>query len=238
MPGIPIAKTLCKQCPECQEFTYKRSIHHGKRKGELFKFKYCAGNIDVLKKGDWGPDTSTVSGKTYATSTKRFDGRSAHFEKFLKKNPKNVILHLGDTLDLRMKMLREVSKRCEIQSRESEESIFPGVGLTSWYKSNPKWKSFGKKIWWAKVKIEGKEEYLDNYHTELEAAHAYYTKMVELGLDINKETDAYKIYERWLKVKEFSDAILRTIFEDYNKRDKVDLEWYKDLIKNGLNKKI
>ena len=96
-------------------------------------------------------------------------------------------------------MLREVSKRCASQSMEGTESIFPGVGLTSWYKSNPKWKSFGKKIWWAKVIIGDEEDYLGNYYTELEAAHAYYTEMEHLGLDINKETEAYKIYQKWLR---------------------------------------
>ena len=235
---VDIKKTLCKQCEKCEEFTYQRTIHHGKRKGELFKFRYCAGNVDVLKKGEWGPDTSVSTGKTYATSTKRFDGRTAHFEKFLKKDPKNVILHHGDTLDLRMKMLREVSKRCAAQTIQGQESIFPGVGLTAWYKSNPKYKSYGKKIWWARVRIKEEEEYLGNYYTEMEAAHAYYTKMEELGLDINKETEAYNIYARWLNVKEFTDKLLTEIITDYNDRDKVELKWYKDLIKNGLNKKI
>ena len=98
MTEIPIEKMLCKKCPQCEEFTYQRTLQHGKRKGEVFKFTYCAGNVDVLKKGEWGPDTSVTTGKTYVTSTKRFDGRTAHFEKFLKRNPKNVIHHLGDTL--------------------------------------------------------------------------------------------------------------------------------------------
>ena len=234
MQDVHIDKTLCKQCLQCQEFTYQRTIHHGKRKGELFKFRYCAGNLDVLKKGEWGPDKSVSTGKTYATSTKRFDGRTAHFEKFLKKNPKNVILHLGDTLDLRMKMLREVSKRCEIQSRESEESIFPGVGLTSWYKSNPKWKSHGKKIWWAKVIIREEENYLGNYHTELEAAHTYYSKMEELGLDINKETEAYKIYQKYLRVRKLAEKLSEEIINDYDKHEDVKKEWYIDIITEKL----
>jgi hypothetical protein len=237
MQDVPINKTLCKQCRECREFTYQRTLRHGKRKGDVFKFRYCTGNVDILKIGNWGPDTSVRTGKTYATSTKRFNGRSAHFEYFLKKDKKNTILHLGDTLDLRMKMLREVSKRCTAQTIQGKESIFPGVGLTSWYKANPT-KSQGKKIWWARVKINGEQEYLDTYYTELEAAHAYYTKMEELGLDINKETEAYNIYARWLNVKEFTDKLLTEIITDYNDRDKVELKWYKDLIKNGLNKKI
>lgn len=239
MQDVPIEKTLCKQCKKCEEFTYQRTIHHGNRKGELFKFQYCKGNVDVLKKGEWGPDTATLKDGTkreYVCSTKRFDNKARHFEYFLKKHPENVVLHLSDTLDLRMKKLREVSKRCEIQSRSGKESIFPGVGLTSWYKANPT-KAHGKKIWYTKVKIEGKEEYLENYYTELEAAHAYYSKMEELGLDINQETAAYKIYSRWLNVKKFTDNIINDIMDDYNGRDKVELEWYRDLIKNGIKEK-
>ncbi|MGA2676257.1 MAG: hypothetical protein ACLQG5_09600 [Methanobacterium sp.] len=40
-----------------------------------------------------------------------------------------------------------------------------------------KYKNYGKKIWWAKVIIEGKEEYLDNYYTEMEAANTYHQEM-------------------------------------------------------------
>jgi hypothetical protein len=239
MTDIPIEKTLCKQCDICEEFTYQRTIHHGNRKGELFKFHYCKGNVDVLKRGEWGPDTATLKDGTkreYVCSTKRFDGRARHFEYFLKKHPENVILHLGDTLDLRMKKLREVSKRCEIQSRSGKESIFPGVGLTSWYKSNPT-KAHGKKIWYTKVKIEGKEEYLENYYTELEAAHAYYSKMEELGLDINKETAAYKIYQKWLRVRKFCEKISKQIINDYNAQENVDMDWYFDLIQREVEKK-
>ncbi len=57
MFNIPIKKTLCKQCPEYREFAYQRTIKQVKHKGELFKFRYCAGNVDILKKGEWGPDT-------------------------------------------------------------------------------------------------------------------------------------------------------------------------------------
>jgi hypothetical protein len=48
MSFIPLDKTLCKQCPKCQEFTYQRTLHRGKHKGEVFKFKYCLGNVDIL----------------------------------------------------------------------------------------------------------------------------------------------------------------------------------------------
>ncbi len=86
------------------------------------------------------------------------------------------------------------------QTIQAGESIFPGVGLTSWYKSNPKYKSYNKKIWWAKIIVNGEEKYLDNYYTEMEAAHAHYTEMQHLKLDINQETEAYKIYQKWLRV--------------------------------------
>ena len=240
MSSIPLDKTLCKQCPKCQEFTYQRSLNHGKRKGELFKFKYCLGNVDVLKKGEWGPDTVTLKNgnkKVYVCSTKRHEGRARHFEYFLKKNQDNVILHLGETSDLRMKKLREISKRCESQNRKSKESIYPGIGLTSWYKANPD-KSHDKKIWWARVKVEGKEDYLGNYYTELEAAHAYYMEMERLSLDINRESEAYKIYQEWLHVRETVKPIVKTILNDYASLENVDIKWYFDLIKNELKKKL
>jgi len=146
-----------------------------------------------------------------------------------------VIIHLGDTLDLRMRMLREVSKRCEIQARGGKESIFPGVGLTSWYKQNPT-KARGKKIWWARVKIEGEDEYLGNYFTELEAADAYYSKMEELGLEINKETEAYKIYQRWLETREFLSPLMDAIIKHHDEHEDVSLEWYLDIIKSKIKK--
>jgi hypothetical protein len=46
-----------------------------------------------------------------------------------------------------------------------------------------------------KVIVEGEEEYLDNYYTEMEASYAYYTEMERLRLDISRETEAYKIYQ-------------------------------------------
>jgi|GEM_PF-1335592 hypothetical protein len=240
MSSIPLDKTLCKQCPKCQEFTYQRSLHHGKRKGELFKFKYCLGDLDIVKIGEWGPDTTTLkdgSKREYVCSTKRHEGRARHFEYFLKKNQDNVIFHLGETSDLRMKNLREISKRCEIQNRESKESIFPGVGLTSWYNANPN-KSHDKKIWYARVKVNGKEDYLDNYYTELEAAHGYYGEMERLNLDINKQTEAYNIYQSWLHVRETVTPIVKQILNDYNSLENVDIKWYLDLIKNESEKKL
>jgi hypothetical protein len=69
--------------------------------------------VDILKIGEWGPDTATLKSgnkKVYICSTKRHEGRARHFEYFLKKDNDSVILHLGETLDLRMKKLREVSK--------------------------------------------------------------------------------------------------------------------------------
>jgi len=48
----------------------------------------------------------------------------------------------------------------------------------------------------------------------LEATNAYYSEMKRLGLDINRETDAYKIYQKWLHVREtFS------IKETFSKKD-------------------
>ena len=130
-------------------------------------------------------------------------------------------------------MLREISKRCASQTITGRESIFPGVGLTSLYKHNPT-KAQGKKIWWARVKIKGEVKYLDNYYTEMEAAHAYYQEMERLGLDINQETEAYKIYQNWLHVREFTARICKEILDDYNNRENIKKEWYLELIKNKL----
>lgn len=237
---VNIGKTLCKQCDECDEYAYQRTISHGKRKGQLFKFNYCKGNVDIIKIGNWGPDTSTLkdgSKKVYVCSTKRFDGKARHFEYFLKKHPSNVVLHLGDTLDLRMRKLREVSCRCKSQTRTGTESIFPGVGLTSAYKANPR-RNKDKKRYWARVKINGKDKYLDNFYTELEAAHAYYSFLEENNLDVNKETAAYKIYQRWLNVKKYTDKIITEILTDYKTSDKAELEWYYDLIRNKLRDEV
>lgn len=201
---IDIKKTLCKQCENCQEFTYQRTITAGKRKGEVFKFKYCAGNADIIKIGNWGPDTATLKhGKkiTYVCSTKRHDGRARHFEYFLKTDKNNVILHLEDSLDLRMKKLREISKTCVAQTIVGHDSIFPGVTKHQFYKG----KDAGKNMWMARVKHGDVQDYQGTHPTELEAAHAYYTRMEELGQDINKETLAYKTYEKWLQLKKFTE---------------------------------
>ena len=186
---------------------------------------------------NWGPDITTNKGikRTYVSTTKLIDGSSRHFEYFLKKIPNNIVLHLGDTLDLRMKKLREISKRCERQNRGGEESIFPGVGLTSWYKQNPT-KAHGKKIWWARVKMDGEDEYLGNYFTELEAAHAYYSKMEELDLEINKETKAYEIYRKWLETSEFLNPLIDQIITHHHEQHDVEVEWYLDIIKSKINK--
>lgn len=238
MNDIPLDKTLCKQCETCQDHTYQRTITRGKRKGEVWKFRYCQGNADIIKIGDWGPDTAKLKSgdKEYASLTRLREGKKYHFTSYLKNNPRNYIIHLDDTLDCRMRMLREVSPRCKNQTIKGVESRFPGVGLTSTYRQNPK-QSHCKKIWWARIKVDGKTKYLDNYYTELEAAHAYYSECEKLGLDINKETPEYRIYQKWLGVKRFIDPLVVRILEDYQNRDQVNLEWYLDLINVSINKK-
>lgn len=232
---MDIEKTLCKQCETCKDFTYQRTITRGPRKGELWKFQYCQGNADIIKHGNWGPDVTKLKGgdKEYVCRTKVINGKKDHFTSYLKNNPRNVISHLGDTLDCRMRMLREISKRCSSQTQKSKESKFPGVGLISLYKKNPK-KFKDKKIWYARININGEMKYLDNYYTELEAAHAYYTECQRLDLDINKETLEWKIYQRWLGVKKFTEKIIEKINEDYEKRERVDKNWYLELLKSEL----
>ena len=234
---MKLEKTLCKQCPTCEEFTYQRTLQSGPRQGEPFKFKYCQGNAHLVPLGNWGPDRNTKTDRVYVCSTRRHDGRARHFEYFLKKDKSNVILHTRDTLDLRLRMLREVSQACKTQTIQGRESIFPGVGLTSWYKNNPS-QAAGKKIWWARAKIDDKLEYLGNYYTELEAANSYYTTLSMRGMDINKETPAYKTYTNYLHVKTFIENITRQVKSDYHalkdEDGEVALEWYLEILKQKL----
>jgi len=232
---ISLEKTLCKQCETCQDFTYQRIITRGKRKGEVWKFKYCGGNADIIKYGNWGPDIAKLKSgdKEYASLTRRRQGRKYHFTAYLKNNPRNYIIHLDDTLDCRMRMLREVSPRCKNQTIKGVESRFPGVGLTSTYRQNPK-QSHGKKIWWARINVNGEIRYLDNYYSELEAANAYYSECEKLGLDINKETPEWRIYQKWLQVKEFIDPLVEQILEDYHSQGQVDWTWYTELLFSRL----
>ena len=233
---MKVEKTLCQGCDICEEFTYQRFLT-GRCKGEVFKFKYCKQNAPIVGIGNWGPDRNSKTGRVYVCSTRRHDGRARHFEHFLKKDKKNVILHTRDTLDLRLRMLREVSQACKTQTRQGRESIFPGVGLTSWYKNNPS-QAAGKKIWWARAKIDGRLEYLGNYYTELESADAYYSTLNQCGRDINKETVAYKTYLNYLQVREFTETVTSLVLDHYhsleNEEGEVALEWYLDLLKQKL----
>jgi hypothetical protein len=77
-------------------------------------------------------------------------------------------------------------------------------------------------------------KYLDNYYTEMEAAHAYYTEIERFGLEINRETEAYKIYQKWLQVREFTSKICKEILNDYNNRENVKKGWYLEILKNKL----
>ncbi len=58
--------------------------------------------------------------------------------------------------------------------------------------------------------------------------------MEHLDLDINRETEAYKIYQKWLLVREFTNRICKEILKDYSSRENVKKEWYLDLIKKEL----
>jgi hypothetical protein len=231
-------KTLCKQCDNCEEYNYQRTITRGKRKGELFKFKYCNGNKDIVGKSDWGPDSSVSTGKTYATPTSRLKGHH-HFESFLKKDPKNVVLHLGDTLDLRMKTLREVSKTCRSQAQAHGESIFPGVSKVNYYKNHPD--DASKKIWMARFKTDNlKEKMIGTFYTELEAADAYYTYSENHDRDINRETIAYKTYQNWLIIKEATDQFKNSVLKLYNDLPydaENELKWASQLLKVELENK-
>ena len=86
----------------------------------------------------------------------------------------------------------------------------------------------------ARIKIKGDVKCLANYYTEMEAAHAYYTEMERLVLDINRETEAYKIYQKWLPVREFTERICKEILNDFHNHRNVKKEWYLELVKNEL----
>ena len=76
--------------------------------------------------------------------------------------------------------------------------------INSFYKHYVKGTYHGKekpKKWNTRIKIDDKSDYLGSSETELEAAHKYYIKMNELGRDINKETEAFKRYKKWLNLK-------------------------------------
>lgn len=49
--------------------------------------------------------------------------------------------------------------------------------------------------WKAQTKVDGVQVYAGVHDTELKAAHAYYKKLEELNVDINKESKAYKLYK-------------------------------------------
>jgi hypothetical protein len=51
---------------------------------------------------------------------------------------------------------------------------------------------------------------------------------------ISTATEAYKIYQQWLHVREFTSKIGKEILNDYNNRENVKKEWYLELIKKNL----
>lgn len=198
-------KTLCKQCKECHEHTYKRTIKKRKTPGyDTFEFIYCQENKEITDQCDWGPSAPrNKDGKTYVRSTKYREKDKREFQNFIRKNPENVICYINkNPRDNRLKNMREISKQCNNQTIRGKDSSFPGITKNSFYKlyNKHKYKRTTKpKPWTARTKINGKTIHIGSYPTELEAANAYYQKMEELGREINKETAAYKRYEKWLE---------------------------------------
>ena len=45
--------------------------------------------------------------------------------------------------------------------------------------------------------------------------------MEELGLEINKETEAYKIYQRWLETREFLSPLMDAIIKHHDEHEDV-----------------
>ncbi len=60
--------------------------------------------------------------------------------------------------------------------------------------------------------------------------------MEELGLEINKGTEAYKIYQKWLETREFLNPLIDEIIKHRDKHEGVKSEWYLDIIKSKINK--
>jgi hypothetical protein len=198
-------KTLCKQCKECKTYTYRRNIirRDGSKNTYLFEFQYCDGNKYIVSLGNWGPSSpKNNNGRTYVISTKR---PSKEFQLFLKEDSDNVISYINkNPLDNRLCNMREIKKVCSTQTLQGEDSIFPGVYINSFYKHHKKGRYQIKKKpkkWNTRIKIYGETVYLGSSETELKAAHKYYKKMKELRRTINKETEAYKRYKKWLNQK-------------------------------------
>lgn len=183
---VDLSKTFCKQCKHCETLFYTRRT----RNGSIFQFKYCKEEKELVNKYAWGNNSS--SARNFVGTTTKVKGHQRRFEYFLKKEDKtNFIMHVNsDRFDVTLRNLREVSRSCIMQAAyqtKHPKSIFPGVVLTK----NGKWK--------AQAKVDGVQEYAGVYDTELEAAHAYYDKLKEIGVDINKESKAYKLYRSMMR---------------------------------------
>jgi hypothetical protein len=181
---VDINKTLCKQCKKCETFTYQRTLKRGKNKGKLFKFKYCKGNADIIAKNSWTLQLIKNKWKYVASSIDK-----TMLSNLLKTDKEKDIYYINrDSLDVTLKNLREISRACTTQTIQGD-SIYPGVS-----------KSRTKKVGWvAHIGINDKLIHLGICSTEEEAAHLYYSKCLEIGREINKETVAYKKYRKWLE---------------------------------------
>ena len=183
---VDLSKTFCHQCEHCETLFYTRRTRNGK----IFQFKYCKGEKELVNQCSWGRNAS--SGRSFVGTTTKVEGHQRRFEYFLKKSDENnLIMHINsDHFDVRLKNLREISRSCIMQAAyqtKHPKSIFPGVVLTR----NGKWK--------AQTKVDGVQVYAGVHDTELEAAHAYYKKLEELNVDINKESRAYKLYKSMMQ---------------------------------------
>lgn len=172
-----MAKTLCKNCDECKEYTYRRV----NRKGVPFSFKYCEGNKHLVALSDW-----YESKDEYAYSTKRLWGVKRYFHTFYKSKRDGdiVVDHInGVRTDNRLCNLRKVTSMCNAQNKHTmRSSIFPGVTK----KGN-------------RYTVHCKGKYLGTFNTEFEAYHVYVNYIKSIGSTINTQTEAYKIYSKWLE---------------------------------------
>ncbi|MBF4469452.1 MAG: hypothetical protein ISP01_08630 [Methanobrevibacter arboriphilus] len=178
---VDLDKTLCKKCVICSTHEYKRI----NRNGDLVRFIYCNANAEIVNSTDW-----MYQKDGYVCDVKKTGKKNVLFHTIFKKDSTNVMDHInGKRIDNRMCNFREISQRENTQNLHTERaSEYPGV---VYHKFSGKWTS--------KLYHKGKRYYNAYYTTELEAFHAYVVKCNELSIKLNKDTPAYKKYEKWLE---------------------------------------
>ena len=183
-------KTLCKECSQCKTYIYEDRFKQGRWKNEIYSFKYCEKNKKIAKLGEWTVKYPKEKKKSPIVNKKS----RKYFTSYLKEDKNNMTEYVNsDHHDLTLKNLRELPKSLFIHKYANGNSIYPGVR-----KSKNK-----TKPWRATIKRGNRKISLGNYKTEIEAAHAYYTKCEKIGKNIGKETKTYKSYKEQADLIDF-----------------------------------